>query len=53
VMALCRGVALFSFPASVIASLSPNVAVVSGPARFDEIVPFNGVLNWLDLSINE
>jgi hypothetical protein len=37
-----------------ITSLSPSVAVISEPARFDkEIVPFKSVLNWLDLSINE
>ena len=35
-----------------LASLSPSVAVVREPAHFDEeIVPFKGILNWLDLSI--
>jgi hypothetical protein len=30
----------------------PLLVAVSEPARFDEeIVPFKGVLNWLDLSI--
>jgi hypothetical protein len=47
------GVALFP-SASVIASPSPSVAVVSEPARFDEeIVPFKGVLNWFDLPTNK
>jgi hypothetical protein len=54
VMPIVRSALRCFLPCFRIASLSPSVAVISEPARFDEeIVPFKGVLNWLDLSINE
>jgi hypothetical protein len=48
---LRRVIFFFTF---IIALLSLSVIVVNKPARFNKkIIPFKGVLNWLNLSINE